>query len=82
MKYIVISSFYLNDSVSVEKSFNNIEDAIVYRDIMQRNLHPSKYHKDGDTLAPDYTYEVYEQIIRKQYGNERLSALPQHEGGL
>lgn len=65
MKYIVISSFYLNDIVSVEKSFNNIEDAIVYRDIMQRNLHPSKYHKDGDTLAPDYTYEVYEQIIRK-----------------
>ena len=65
MKYIVISSFYLNDNVSVEKSFNNIEDAITYRDIMQRNLHPSNYHKNGDVLAPDYTYEVYEQIIRK-----------------
>ena len=65
MKYIVISSFYLNDSVSVEKSFNNIDDAITYRDIMQRNLHPSNYHKNGDVLAPDYTYEVYEQIIRK-----------------
>lgn len=65
MKYVVIRSFYLNDSMDVEKAFNNIEDAIMFRDIMQRNLHPSKYHNDGDTMVPDYIYEVYEQIIRK-----------------
>lgn len=65
MKYLVISTFYLNDNCHIEESFNNIEDAIAYRDIMQRNLHPSKYHvKDGKS-EPDYTFEVYEQIIRK-----------------
>lgn len=65
MKYLVISTFYLSGNCDVEKSFNNIEDAILYRDIMQRNLHESKYHRNGDVLEPDYTYEVYEQILRK-----------------
>lgn len=66
MKYVVIRSFYLNDSMDVEKSFNNIDDAIVFRDIMQRNLHPSKYHTGNDGKPePDYTYEVYESILRK-----------------
>lgn len=62
MKYVVIRSFYLNGDMDVEKSFNNIEDAIAFRDIMQRNLHESKYHGNHE---PDYIYEVYEQIIRK-----------------
>lgn len=65
MKYIVISTFYLNGDCSVVKSFNNPEDAVMFRDIMQRNLHSSKYHENCGTLAPDYTYEVYEQIVRK-----------------
>lgn len=66
MKYVVIRSFYLNGSMDVEKSFNNPEDAVLFRDIIQRNLHPSKYHtNDNGETEPDYTYEVYEQILRK-----------------
>ena len=61
-KYVVISEFYLNGSMSICDTFNNVEDAITYRDIMQRNLHESKYHDDHE---PDYKYEVYEQILRK-----------------
>lgn len=61
-KYVVISEFYLNGSMMICDTFNNIEDAITYRDIMQRNLHESQYHGDHE---PDYKYEVYEQILRK-----------------
>ena len=61
-KYVVISEFYLNGSMSICDTFNNVEDAITYRDIMQRNLHESQYHGDHE---PDYVYEVYEQILRK-----------------
>lgn len=65
-KYVVISEFYLGGQMSICETFNNVQDAILYRDIMQRNLHESKYHKGTDgNLAPDYTYEVYEQILRK-----------------
>ena len=60
MKYLVIRTFYLNDSSTIEHSFNDLKDAITYRDIMQRNLHKSKYHYDNGVLVPDYTYEVYE----------------------
>ena len=61
-KYVVISEFYLNGSMMICDTFNNAEDAITYRDIMQRNLHESKYHGDHE---PDYKFEVYEQILRK-----------------
>jgi len=64
-QYVVISEFYLNDSKTISGTFNNIDDAITYRDIMQRNLHQSKYHNEDGVVVPDYKFEVYEQILRK-----------------